>query len=357
MQFSKAIASGLLLFGGLIGESHWVQAQEPSRSEASDSWTTGEFRWRVSEPILTTEHNRLPESPDHPWLAIKDPSIVNFEGRWHLFATLRKDQEGEGRIRIGYTSFDDWDQARHADWSVLELTPDYHGAPQVFYFSPQRRWYLIYQAADEARGLKYGPCFSTNENLADPSGWTLPQPLYVVPPDTKAGLDYWVICDETHAYLFFTTLDGKMWRCETRKETFPDRGWSDPQVVLQADIFEASHTYWCRDRNEFVTMIEAQGETGRYFKAYRSDSLQGRWEPIADTLDRPFVGPRNVIEQSHSWTTNYSHGEIIRLGFDERMEIESTNLRLIFQGASDLEYRQSYGKIPWRLGLLELSEF
>ena len=310
-------------------------------------------RWRVSEPLIEADPARLPPSDEHPWVAIKDPSVVRVGERWHLFCTIRRRKEGEGRIRIGYTSFEDWESASEANWSLLELTPDYHGAPQVFFFEPERRWYLIYQAADPARGLAYGPCYSTNERIDDPNGWTLPRPLYVVPEGQKAGLDFWLICDETHAHLFFTTNNGQMWRAETTLEDFPDQGWSVPEVALRADIFEANHTYKLLGQDEYFMFIEAQGRGRRYFKSYRAESLRGPWEPIADSIEHPFVGVENVINQNESWTTNYSHGEAIRAGYNQRMELDPQAMRLVFQGANDEEYKNSYGLIPWRLGILE----
>lgn len=319
----------------------------------SDPLETGTFRWRVGPPLLEIDFSRLPPSPEHEWLAIKDPSVVHYQDRWHLFCTLRKNKEGDGRIRIGYLSFDDWSEARRADWHVLELTPGYHGAPQIFYFEPQRKWYLIYQAEDQTRGLKYGPCFSTNEDISNPAKWTLPEPLYVVKEGAKAGLDFWVICDAAKAHLFFTTLNGHMWRAETSLNEFPDKGWSDPKVVLRADIFEASHTYRLKGRDQFFTIVEAQSGKRRYFKGYIADRLDGEWRPLADSRDKPLVSPRNVVNQRSSWATSYSHGEFIRAGANQMLEIDPDNLQLLFQGANDEEYqRGNYGQIPWRLGML-----
>lgn len=314
----------------------------------------GNFRWRVGPPLLSVDRQRLPPSPEHPWVAIKDPSIVQHAGRWHLYCTLRKAKEGDGRIRIGYLNFSDWSQAPQAEWSVLNLTLGYHGAPQIFFFEPQQKWYLIYQATDATRGLDYGPCFSTNDDLSEPDQWTLPEPLYVVKEGAKAGLDYWVICDDSHAHLFFTSLDGRMWRAETRLENFPDQGWSDPVVALRADIFEASHTYKLKGREQYLTLVEAQAEQRRYFKAFVSASLAGQWEPLAASAEKPFVSPLNVVNQDQSWATSYSHGEFIRSGNNQQLEIDPQRLQLLFQGADDAEYQQpNYGQIPWRLGLLE----
>ena len=315
----------------------------------------GLFSWKASPPLLEIDETKLPESNDHPWIAVKDPSIVRFDGQWHLFCTLRKNKTGDGRIRIGYLSFRDWAHAREAQWTVLELTMGYHGAPQIFWFEPHRKWYLIYQAEDQTRNLKYGPCFSTNDDISKPGQWTRPEPLYHVPDGTNAGLDFWVICDADKAHLFFTTLDGRMWRAETKLDAFPDRRWSKPLLALKADIFEASHIYRLANDNRFITIVEAQRNRRRYFKAFVSDALDGDWSPIAATPEKPLVSPVNVVNQHESWATSYSHGEFIRAGYDQTMTINAKNLRLLFQGASDDEYRERpYGQIPWRLGILTM---
>lgn len=314
--------------------------------------TDGRFTWNVSKPLMSIDTASLPESNDE-WIAIKDPSIVRHAEQWHLFCTLRKNKQGNGRIRIAHLSFDDWENAKGSKWSVLTLTDGYHGAPQIFWFRPHKKWYLIYQAEDQSRALKYGPCYSTNSDITKPEDWTRPKPLYVVPEGEKAGLDFWVICDDAKAHLFFTSLNGKMWRAETRLENFPNQGWSKPKVSLKADIFEASHTYALRGQNRFLTIVEAKGNQRRYFKAFLADTLDGEWKPLAATKDNPFVAPDNVVNQKDSWATSYSHGEFIRVDNNERLEIDPRKLQLLFQGASDADYRnKQYGAVRWKLGLL-----
>jgi len=326
----------------------------PVDEQVAAALRTGKFHWQVGPLLLAVDQERLPPSEEHPWLAVKDPSVVRHGERWHLFCTLRKDKKGDGRIRIGYTSFADWADAKSADFSVLNLTMGYHGAPQIFYFEPHQKWYLIYQAEDETRTLKYGPCFSTNDNIADSTNWTLPEPLYVVPEGKKAGLDFWVICDRQKAHLFYTTLNGQMWRAETQLEQFPNAGWSQPEVALKADIFEASHTYKLNGQDRFLTVVEAQANKRRYFKAFTASRLDGDWLPLAASRENPLVSPANVVNQAESWATSYSHGEFLRAGFDQNLEIDPHHLRLLFQGANDQEYQiGNYGQIPWRLGLLK----
>jgi len=42
-----------------------------------------------------------------PRRAQKDPTVVFFQGKWHIFMTVKL----EGRSAIEYCSFKDWDEA------------------------------------------------------------------------------------------------------------------------------------------------------------------------------------------------------------------------------------------------------
>jgi len=305
----------------------------------------GHFAWKATGPLIDVGPGRQAADPH---VAIKDPSFVLHQARWHLFATLRMKS---GKVDITYLSFADWPQANQAQRYQLALHDQYYCAPQVFWFSPHRCWYLVYQLADKTRMPTFGPCFSTSTNLADPRSWSKPQPMVTNAPPNPRWLDFWVICDDANAHLFYTSLDGRMWRRQTPKAQFPF-GWSEPHLALEADIFEASHTYKLKGRNQYLTIVEAQGDRRRYHKAYVADRLDGPWRGLADTLSKPFAACSNVA-QAPEWTTNISHGELVRAGVDERMEVDPADLRFVFQGASDAEYRgRPYSQIPWRLGML-----
>jgi hypothetical protein len=170
----------------------------------------------------------------------------------------------------------------------------------------------------------------------------------------SAWIDFWVICDESKAHLFFTSNNGLMWRAETALADFP-RGWSRPEIVLRDDIFEASHTYKIKGAQQYLTIVEAQGKGGRrYYKAYLAQRLDGAWKAIAATAENPFAGWSNVRDSGRHWTDSISHGELLRTGIDERMEIDVENLKFLFQGVSDARRAgKKYGDIPWELGLLE----
>ena len=212
---------------------------------------------------------------------------------------------------------------------------------------------LIYQLADTNRLPQFGPCFSTTTNLADPKSWTAPKPMITQVTGKPKWLDFWVICDEKNAHLFYTSLDGRMWRRQTAMADFPF-GWSEPVLALQGDIFEASHTYRLKGRNQYLTIVEAQRPGGRYYKAYLADRLEGPWKGLAETLTKPFAARENIRQQP-AWTDSVSHGELVRDGVNENMEVNPVDVKFVFQGASESEYRgNAYGRIPWRLGMLEL---
>ncbi len=308
---------------------------------------TGEFQWTTGPPVV------LPQDvAGISCYSIKDPTVVRHEDRWHLFCTIRGKERSHA---IVYLNFADWDKANAAPRQVLPMHAGYFCAPQVFYFEPHKRWYLICQAASDKWTPKYQPAFSTTEKLADPSSWTPLQPLYDKKPENiKAWLDFWVISGKAKAHLFFTSLDGKMWRAETLLAKFP-HGWSQPKVALEGDVFEASHTYRLKGDGRFLTLIEAQNGRGwRYYKAYLADRLEGPWKPLAATKEKAFASMKNVEQPQEHWTRSISHGELLRDGFDQRLEVDPTRLRFLFQGVAEKDRQgKKYGQIPWRLGLLE----
>jgi hypothetical protein len=307
---------------------------------------SGRFQWAVSEPLVSPA-----QRPADPCISMKDPTVVFHEGHWHLFCTIRSQKRTH---QIEHLSFADWKDADKADRHLLPITDGYFCAPQVFYFTPHRRWYLLYQASDPTRKPALQPAFSTTANLADPASWTPPKMLFDRHPDNVAAwIDFWVICDADKAHLFFTSLNGQMWRAETKLDAFPS-GWGKPAVVLRGDIFEASHTYRLKGISKYLTLVEAQGPNGRrYYKAYLADRLDGEWTPLAASHEKPFAGVVNTRPTGLRWTDSFSHGELLRAGVDEKLEIDPAHLRFLFQGVTDADRAgKKYGEIPWRLGLL-----
>lgn len=345
-RWQNSVAVGVL--GAFILQVS-ARAAEPV-SPAVHRVLNGTFRWKLGEPVVSPA-----ERPADPCYSVKDPSIVRFENRWHLFCTIRSQKRSH---QIEYLNFENWSEANAAPRHILTITNGYFCAPQVFYFTPQKRWCLVQQIIDPSRKPALQPAFSTSTGIADPQSWSPPQLLFAEQPDNITGwIDFWVICDDTRAHLFFTSNNGLMWRADTALTDFP-HGWSKPVIVLRADVFEASHTYRLKGLNRYLTIIEAQARGGRrYYKAYLADRLDGEWRPLAATLEKPFAGLANVRDMGGHWTDSFSHGELLRTGIDEKMEVDPGNLIFLFQGVSDARRAgKTYGEIPWRLGLLKPAE-
>jgi hypothetical protein len=302
--------------------------------------------WEYTAPLITPEQRDADVSA-----AQKDPTVVFHGGQWHVFMTVKL----PARTAIEYCAFEQWEHADKAPRTILETSHSrYYCAPQVFYFSPHKRWYLIYQVG-VAGVKKMWVAYSTTTTIADPTSWTQAQPILdggASDPRVEGGLDYWIICDAHRAYLFFTSLNGKLWRMWTRLEEFPG-GFDHCEVALRAAIFEASHTYKLKGSDKYLTIVEENGR--RYYKAYLADRLDSVWTPLADTAEKPFAGWTNIrpAQGVEPWTDNVSHGELIRDGADQTMTIDPGRLRFVFQAMLDREKAgKEYGQFPWRIGIL-----
>jgi hypothetical protein len=319
----------------------------PPAAAGRDALTSSDLKWTAQSPIFSAADR----DGDH-YFSIKDPSIVRAGDRWHMFTTMR----GVKRThQIEYASFSDWSEAPQAKRETMQLTDGYFCAPQVFYFRPHKKWYLIYQILDKSRTPVPQPAFSTTSDIANVASWTKPQLLMDDPANgVKSWIDFWTICDETKCHMFFATLDGRLWRSETAIGSFP-KGWTRPVVVITDDIYEASHTYRLKGSKKYVTFVEARRDGGqRYFKSYVADRLDGQWQPLAATFEHAFTSPPNVSFSGERWTDSFSHGELIRDGNDERLIVDEARPRLLIQGVRDQDSAgKKYGEVPWRLGLLD----
>ncbi len=352
----RILYSALLCSMAACADHQMAAAKEPRHdSHEQDLRSAGPTAlllpamWEYSSPLISPE--KRARNPSH---AQKDPSVVFHGGKWHVFMTVKL----SGRSAIEYCSFERWENADRSPRTILEVSDsDYYCAPQVFYFSPHKKWYLIYQMG--VSGAKHmWVAYSTTSTIANPKSWTKARPILdggKEDPREVGGLDYWIICDDRRAYLFLTSLNGKMWRLWTKLADFP-KGFGHCELALQAAIFEASHTYRLKGTDKYLTIVEENGR--RYYKAYLSDRLDGEWKPVADTAEKPFAGWKNIrpARGVKPWTDNVSHGELIRDGYDQTLTVDPDNLRFVFQGMFDKDKaRKGYGQFRWRIGMLNPS--
>jgi endo-1,4-beta-xylanase len=309
------------------------------------------LEWSGSAPLIAPVSDAT-----HDLVAVKDPTVVSFNGRWHVYASS---VSSTGAYNMVYTSFTDWSAASSSPLYYMDQTSGFNtyvAAPQLFYFRPQSKWYLVYQAGP--------PKFSTADDPGDPTSWTPPAPFFPTTPTTVAQnggawLDFWVICDADSCYLFFSDNQGRWYRSKTSIDQFPN-GFGEPVVALQdanaGRVFEASNVYKMNGTNQYLAIIEAFDQTSdnhRYFRSWIADSLEGTWLPWQASGTYPFAGAHNVTFDGTAWTSDISHGEAIRAGYDETLAIDPCGLRYAFQGADpNANNGGDYNKIPWRIGLL-----
>jgi hypothetical protein len=344
MRLAVAVAAAMAL---AVSAGDAGRAAEPEgQGGAEPAAFTVPAMWEYTAPLITPEDRDRNRSR-----AQKDPTVVFHEGRWHVFMTVKL----PGRSAIEYCSFEKWDEADASPRTILKVSDsEYYCAPQVFYFAPHEKWYLVYQMGVPGRKFMW-VAYSTTETVAEPASWTRARPILdggPTDPRAEGGLDYWIICDDRRAYLFLTSLNGKMWRLWTDLEAFPN-GFGHCELALRAKVFEASHTYRLKGMDKYLTIIEENGR--RYYKAYLADRLDGPWTPVADTADRPFAGWTNIRPAPGvaPWTDNVSHGELIRDGCDQTLTVDPSRLRLVFQGMRDRHKAgKGYGDFQWRIGLL-----
>ena len=289
----------------------------------------------------------------HTIVSIKDPTIVRYKDLWHVYATAYS--TSARTWSMVYLNFKDWSEASKAKLTYIDINPNlrgYHCAPHLFYFTPHKKWYLIFQSQQ--------PQYCTTDDISKPETWTAPKNFFdKLPTNTpRLPIDYHIICDDTHAYLFFTGDDGRFYRSRTTLENFP-KGMSDPEIAIQDNrnnLFEGSMTYKIKDTESYMTIIEALSPA-RYYRAWISNDLNGQWTPVpgADSWETPFAGINNVTfeDDVEPWTRDISHGELLRDGFDETMILDLNNLQFLYQGR-DPASGGNYSLLPYRLALLTL---
>ena len=280
--------------------------------------------------------------------AVKDPSIVRHGGRWHVFYTAR----GRGRYATGYVSARTLGglatAPRHLIAQARGERDPYGCAPQVFWFAPGKRWYLVFQTND----TNYGPTFCTAERIDDPASWSPARPL--LPKDERAKwIDFWVVADARHAYLFYTRDHDEVISRRTDLADFPG-GWGPPSVAMSG-VHEAVHVYRAKGRRPEYHLFYEMNDGVRFFGMARAASLAGPWTRVTDryATGEMLAPPLTRSMADPPWTEMVSHGELLRAGHDERLEYDPARPRWLIQGLRKAAYREPYPEMPWSLGLIE----
>ena len=287
-------------------------------------------RWNVSAPFFSA---RIDHSLDN--VAVKDPSIVYYQGKYHLFYTAKsKTNSGnKTRFRTG---------CAYASAGTLDKLND---AKRI--------------------------------NIENVYGWSEAKEINTGKSDDGFWIDFWVICNEHHAYLFYSGQNGSLFRLDCPLNTFPEGfSKSQPKIALSqqdADnsgswkMFEAAHIYYVKKENRYLALLEGAYQhpvrTGdvdsrnRFIFGMTADSLNGKWERIEFEKDEFLAEAKNLFSEdgSRSHYTQVSHPELIRSGFNQKLEIENFDLTMVFQSFDGSEIPDSYhyNELPWELALMK----
>ncbi|MDF2886234.1 MAG: hypothetical protein K0R23_619, partial [Lacrimispora sp.] len=110
--------------------------------------------------------------------------------------------------------------------------------------------------------------------------------------------------------------------------------------------FEGANVYKSLADGKYYLAIEDLKD-GRYYELWQSGSAGGPWNRVAEK----WAWRGNLQYNADRWTTNVSHGEFIRAGYNQKMEIKDINrVDFLIQGTNNLS--GPYQQITWDLGVI-----
>ncbi len=261
-----------------------------------------------------------------------------FNGKHVVYMTTH-DQSNYGSAMM---TFDAWSDAA----SATQTKTAFGVAPTLFYFTPKKLWLLAYQWG--AHKFSY----RTSTDPSKPNGWGAENSLYdtALPASGTGPIDQTVICNAAKCYLYYAGDNGHIYVSSLAIASFPGQfpAAQDSGIPGTAqNLFEAVQVYTVKGSNEYLMIVEAQGN-GRYFRAWTASDLGGPWALLSDA----FASKSNVTF-STPWTNDISHGDLVRSNPDETFTVDPCSLQMVFQG-KDPSSTAAYDLLPYRLGLLTL---
>jgi hypothetical protein len=324
------------------------------------------YAWTDSGPLAYSELAVPVDSGIHG-TSLDDLTHVSYRGRHLVYASFT---QGHQAGSVAFGTFSEWSEMASATQTQMQDTLTTI-APTLFYLRPKDIWVLAYQgggssvsASSSTSQVTFSYMLSTTPD--DPNAWYGARPLFAGRIPNQVFGHPTPIGDSMRMYLFFTNKQGTIFRSSMPMGDFPGEFGSWTEVVIggefdfrrNLDLIASGgvQIYTVKndgnkdeEKDQYLMIIEAQGDEGRYLASFTATRLDGSWTPQAASELNPFAGKAN---SGASWTDDIRRGALIRSDPDQTFTIDACNVQVLYRGWSPLFYP---GYMNYRPGVLTLN--